>query len=79
MNAKIVSSVDNIDYDEIKAYRIVDAVKSVSCKEKYTVSNDGAKYKVALLDYGAKKTSFVSLLQGAARLRFSRMIPRLRR
>ena len=34
MNAKIVSSVDNIDYDEIKAYRIVDAVKSVSCKEK---------------------------------------------
>ena len=55
MNAKIVSSVDNIDYDEIKAYRIVDAVKSVSCKKKYTVSDDGAKYKVALLDYGAKK------------------------
>ena len=55
MNAKIVSSVDNIDYDEIKAYRIVDAVKSVSCKEKYTVSDEGAKYKVALLDYGAKK------------------------
>ena len=55
MNAKIVSSVDNIDYDEIKAYRIVDAVKNVSCKEKYTVSDEGAKYKVALLDYGAKK------------------------
>lgn len=55
MNAKIVSSVDNIDYDEIKTYKIVDAVKNVSCKEKYTVSGEDAKYKVALLDYGAKK------------------------
>ena len=55
MNAKIVSSVDKIDYDEIKAYKIVDAVKSVSCNKKYTVSDGEAKYKVALLDYGAKK------------------------
>ena len=55
MNARIVSSLDGIDYDEIKAYRIVDAVKSVSCKEKYTVGDKDSMYKVALMDYGAKK------------------------
>lgn len=63
MNAKIVTSLDNIDYDEIKAYRITDAVKNVSCKEKYTIEVKDPKYKVALLDFGEKKNIIRELVK----------------
>ena len=55
MNAKIVDDPVTVSYDEIKAYKIVDAVKSVSCNEKYTVKAENPKFNVALMDYGAKK------------------------
>lgn len=53
MNAKITSDISNIDYDEIENYKIVDAVTSVSSRQHYR-DNPGGKYKVALIDYGAK-------------------------
>ena len=63
MNAKIVDEPDSVSFDELKAYRIVDAVKSVSCKEKYTVNPQHPKYNVTLLDYGAKKNIVRELVQ----------------
>lgn len=45
--------------ENIRAYRVKDAVKTVSCKEKQVFPGDG--YKVALLDLGAKKNIIRSL------------------
>ena len=39
--------------EQIRAYSIVDAVKAVTCTES-SVSGEGNKYKVALLDFGCK-------------------------
>ena len=38
----------------IKAYKVQGVVEKASCKEKYTVGKENAKYKVALMDYGEK-------------------------
>lgn len=63
MNAKIVSSLDDIDYEEIKSYRIVDAVKSVSDgKTEFFGSDNGGK-RVTVLDCGYKKNVVSSLLE----------------
>lgn len=52
MNGKICKTPD---FDgEIAKYRICDAVKSVS-RKKLEVVNSGAKYRVALMDYGLKE------------------------
>lgn len=40
--------------DEIKAYKVGAVIDSVSCKEKYTVGS--GKYKVSMLDLGAKRS-----------------------
>ena len=42
-----------VDLNSIREYRIIDAVKSVTTKKKYT-DNDEGKYKVAIFDFGAK-------------------------
>ena len=48
----------NFDYEnrkeELKAYKVGAVVESLSCDEKYTVGN--GKYKVAILDLGAKRS-----------------------
>ena len=55
MNAIICSEIPE-NLDAVKEYTIVDAVKSVTCDEAYTVSPEGeAKYHVTLIDYGAKR------------------------
>lgn len=54
-NALITSDPDNIDYDKIKAYRVKDAVKSVSAEKPELSASDEHKYNVVLLDYGAKR------------------------
>jgi carbamoyl-phosphate synthase small subunit len=46
---------------KINNYTIVDAVKSVTIKEKYTVNAEDPKFKVALLDYGFKINILKSL------------------
>ena len=40
---------------KIKAYRVSGVVEKASCKEKHTVGDVGAKYKIALLDFGEKR------------------------
>ncbi len=63
MNAKIVSSLDDIDYEEIKSYRIVDAVKSVSEGKTETFGADNDGVRVTVLDCGYKKNVVSSLLE----------------
>lgn len=55
MNAVICSEIPE-NLDAVTEYTIVNAVKSVTCDEAYTVSPEGeAKYRVTLIDYGAKR------------------------
>lgn len=54
MNAKITSAPPTeADMEEAKAYSIKDAVASVSCKE--VTKTEGGTYRVALMDFGAKR------------------------
>ena len=62
MNGMITTN-ENYNLDEIipklHAYTTGDVVSKVTCKEKYTL--EGGKYKVALLDVGAKRNIARSL------------------
>lgn len=48
---------------KIKAYKVQGVVERASCKEKYTVGDRNAKYKVALMDYGEKWNITRSLVE----------------
>lgn len=61
MNAKICDAVPK-DLSDIAAYSVKGAVASVSCKEPEVYPADGEKkYRVALMDYGAKRNIIRSL------------------
>ncbi len=61
MNAMICDKVP-ADLSALKTYQVRDAVASVTCKEKQSYSANGTeKYRVALLDYGAKRNIIRSL------------------
>lgn len=64
MNGKITKSIDNIDkqVENIKEYKLKDAVKSVSCKQIEIYNNSASKYKVVLWDFGVKKNIINKLL-----------------
>lgn len=59
----LITTNENFNLDEIlpklKEYKPTGVVKKVTCKEKYELKGDG--YKVALLDFGAKKNIARSL------------------
>ncbi|MDY4608259.1 MAG: carbamoyl phosphate synthase small subunit [Eubacterium sp.] len=55
MNAFITTNPKNADYEKIKEYKIVNAVKSVSAEKPQLIPSDSHKYNVVLLDFGAKK------------------------
>lgn len=56
MNAKIVYEKPSAAADEeLKNYRIVNAVKSVTVDEPETYEAENGKYRVVLMDFGAKK------------------------
>lgn len=55
MNAKIVSSLDDIDYDEIKNYKIVKAVEAVSNGDVKVFGEENEGANVTVVDYGYKK------------------------
>lgn len=55
MNAIITSNPATVDYDKLKAYKVKDAVKSVSCTKPYMSASQEHKYNVVLIDYGTKK------------------------
>ncbi len=61
MNAKITDDPTNVDFDEIKAYKITNAVEAVSTKEKYTVKAEDAEKSVALVDFGKTKSIIAEL------------------
>lgn len=65
MNCKITSTLDNLDKDleEIKHYKVVDAVESVTPKETASFAAEKPRYNVALWDFGAKSNIQRSLLK----------------
>lgn len=68
MNAVICKELP-ADTEQLKRYRIIDAVSSVSRKEKETFLALGKeKFKVALVDYGAKQNIIRSLQQRGCRV-----------
>ena len=69
MNAVITTEGPNYPLDELKNYKITDAVKNTSTKERYVVEAKGeAKYKVAFIDYGAKKSIINNLSKRGCRV-----------
>ena len=63
MNAKICSEVPS-DLSEITSYAVTKAVATVSAKEQEVYPAEGEKkYRVALMDYGAKKNIIRCLQQ----------------
>ncbi|MBQ8210835.1 MAG: carbamoyl phosphate synthase small subunit [Clostridia bacterium] len=54
MNACITDDPSKVDLKALAEYRIKDAVKAVSCTEKSVHTAENEKYKVAVLDLGAK-------------------------
>lgn len=63
MNAKIVTSLDDIDYDEIKSYKIVNAVQAVSDGKSEVFGAENSGVKVTVVDFGYKKNAVKSLLE----------------
>lgn len=63
MNAKIVYSLDDIDYDEIKNYKIVNAVSAVLENEVATYGEDNSGASITVVDYGYKKNAVSDLLK----------------
>lgn len=61
MNAVITDDPSKVDFDEIKAYKIKEAVAQVGCKEKYTVESEEHKKNVALVDFGKTKSIIAEL------------------
>ena len=55
MNGMITDDPAKADLEKIKAYRVTDAVNSVSTKEIYEQGDPNAKYHVALMDFGMKE------------------------
>ncbi len=55
MNAVITPNPNTVDYEKLRAYRVTDAVKSVSAVKPYMTAADEHKYNVVLIDYGTKK------------------------
>ena len=61
MNAMICDAIPD-DLTALKAYQVQNAVQSVTCREKQIYPALGkARYRVALLDYGAKQNIIRSL------------------
>ncbi|MBE6782395.1 MAG: glutamine-hydrolyzing carbamoyl-phosphate synthase small subunit [Ruminococcaceae bacterium] len=63
MNAKIVSSIEDIDYDEIKNYKIVNAVSSVSENKTVVYGEDNTGASVTVVDFGYSKNAVEDLLK----------------
>lgn len=55
MNARLTyTKPENTSDDELKNYRVINAVKSVTLEKTETFSAENAKYNVVLMDFGAK-------------------------
>lgn len=55
MNGKIVTEGSGFSFDDLKSYKIIDAVKNTTCSEEKVFTPDGEiKRRVCLFDFGAK-------------------------
>lgn len=64
MNGRITKvPPGNVRLDDIRSYRIKDAVRNVSCREPAFYKSGAARYTVALLDYGLKENIRRELLK----------------
>lgn len=55
MNAVITTNPSAVDMDKLKAYKVENAVKSVSSQKPYMSGSEEHKFNVVLIDYGTKK------------------------
>ncbi len=55
MNGAIVSSPEEADMDDIRAYRVTDAVERTTIPQMECRENPNARVKVALMDFGLKE------------------------
>ena len=54
LNGIIVENFDDVNYDELKAYKVSNAVENTTCKEKYE-AGEGNK-TVVVYDFGVKRS-----------------------
>lgn len=62
MNCMIAYDENDIDWNAMRAYKVRDALKNVSCDNAYTVSAEGGKSAV-VMDFGVRR-SFIEALTG---------------
>ena len=62
MNAKITCDKNNVDFGEIKNYKVTNAVENVSCKEIKEFKSKTGKYKTVMFDFGMKESIKQKLL-----------------
>jgi len=55
MNACICTDKSAVDLEAIRKYRVADAVKNTSSKQKRFYKSESGIFKVAMIDYGAKQ------------------------
>lgn len=65
MNGAIVSDPAHADFEKIKAYKVENAVSSVSTHDKYN-RGEGGDLKVALIDFGLKENIYRELVKRGA-------------
>lgn len=68
MNAAIVSDPASVDFAELRAYKIKNAVASVTYGAEEVFEPDAAEFTVALYDYGAKRNIIRTLLKHRCRV-----------
>ena len=63
INGIITKNPDSADMNKIKAYKVSDAVRSMSTKTPYDVKSEKSRYKVVLMDFGLKENIKRELLK----------------
>lgn len=70
MNGKIVTECDGVVPEEVKQYKILDAVKNTTCDEEEVFTPEGeVKRRVVLYDFGAKANIRRSLVERGCEVR----------
>lgn len=68
MNGIITSDPAKVDLAALKAHKTKGAVRAVSTKHRYTVGDPEAKLKLAMIDFGLKKSIYQELTRRGAKV-----------
>ena len=68
MNAIITSNPATVDYDKLKAYKVKDAVKSVSCTKPYMSASQETEFDVVLEGFGDNKIQVIKAVRAITNL-----------